>query len=252
MKQLKMNLGVAVGGLLVLVATSASAQSTILTEDFNYADGPLAVANSAWVNHSGTADTLFVASNEAQILMDGGSEDLHRVFDGGASFTSGVVTANFDIRVTAPGPISDNGDDEYFAHFWASSATTAFRARAFVHMPTAGGDYTLSISTASSSVSVDLPVDFSFDTIVPVSISFDLDAATASITAGGSTVTDFTAPPSVPEIDGFALRQSTDSNNLYTLYMDNLVVTHVPEPSTFALIGGLLALGITIVRRRRR
>lgn len=36
------------------------------------------------------------------------------------------------------------------------------------------------------------------------------------------------------------------------VYFDNITATQVPEPSTFALLGGLAALGVVMYRRRRQ
>jgi len=177
---------------MAMVVSGTTHAVVVSTENFDYADGPLAVANPDWINHSGNSQTLLVSGGAAVVTEDGGSEDAHKFFDAGASFTSGVVSASFDVSVTAAGGIPDNSDDEYFAHFWQTDNPFNFRARTFVHAPTAGGDYTLSISTLSSSTSVDLPTDFTFGETVPVLISFDLDAGIASLTAGGNTVSDLT------------------------------------------------------------
>lgn len=232
-----------------LFATSLYGQTIVLTEDFSYADGPLAVANPDWVNHSGTADTLLVASGQAVVSQDGGSEDLHRLFDGGAAFSSGVVTADFDIVVSSAMGIADNSDDEYFAHFWQTANPFNFRSRTFVHAPTAGGDYTLSIATQSSSASIDLPTDFTFGDTVPVSISYDITGGTASLTAGGNTVTDLTVNTG-QIIDAFGLRQSTNNNGRETILVDNLSVSHtvVPEPSSLMLVLFGLA-GLALIRK---
>ncbi|TWU28250.1 PEP-CTERM sorting domain-containing protein [Bythopirellula polymerisocia] len=231
----------------VAVCGSVACATTVSTDDFNYPDGPLrGQGTPPWENHSGTNDTLLVSSGAAVVSEDSGSEDLHKLFDAGASFAGGVVTASFDIVVTAPSPITSNSSDEYFAHFWQSANPNNFRARTFVHAPTAGGDYTLSISTLSSSVSTDLPTDFSFGATVPVSISFDITAGTSSLTAGGNTVYDLTSSTG-QIIDAFALRQSNSGSD-ETIRVDNLVVTHVPEPTSIAMLLG--CLGMLTIRRR--
>lgn len=161
---------------------------------------------------------------------------------------SGVVTASFDIVVNAPGAMTGT-DFEFFAHFWQSTATTAFRSRTDIVSPgTAGGDFSIGIATQASTAEVTLGdlVGFNFGDTVPVTITFDIDAGTGSLTAGGFTVN--TAVVSLGQvIDAFALRQST-SSSLETIQVDNLIVTHVPEPASAAL----LALGAAAVGTRRR
>ncbi len=232
---------------VALYGSMASA-TTVLTEDFNYPDGPLNDGNPAWVNHSGTADTLLVSGGAAAVTQNNGSEDLHRVFDAAASFTSGVVSASFDMVVTAPGAMTGT-DFEYFAHFWQSTATTAFRSRTDIVAPgTAGGDYSIGIATMASTAEVTLGdlVGFNFGATVPVTITFDIDNGTSSLTAGGQTIN--TAVISLGQnIDGFGMRQS-DSSSDETIFIDNLVVTHVPEPASVSLLLG--CLGVLAMRRR--
>ncbi len=245
-------------GMFLLCSANCGAE-VILTEDFNYPDGPLAVANPAWVFHSGTADTLFVSGGAAAVTQDSGSEDLHRLFDGAAAYSSGVVSASFDITVTVPDDPTTGApgvmvpdDYEFFVHFWQSTAPTNFRARTDIQVPNVpgpGNDYTIGISTLASASEVTLPVDFTFGTVVPVSIAFDIDMGTASLTAGGETVN--TAVVSLGTlIDGFALRQSSSSSD-ETIRVDNLVVTHipVPEPTSWMLMLSSL-LGLAACRRK--
>ena len=231
--------------LSTTVALTAVAPAiTLLSESFTYTDGALA-GNGTWVNHSGTPGTALVTGGAAVITQDAGSEDVNVSF---AEQTGGIITASFDLTVSAPAAMTGT-DFEYFAHFYPSSDGFDFRARTDIQTPNGGGDYTIGISTDSSTSEIALPVDFSFGAVVPVVVSFDIDGGTASLTAGGSTVNTTTVSLG-QVIDAFALRQSSSSSD-ETLTIDNLVISNnaVPEPSSSALLG--LAGLATLIRRKR-
>lgn len=244
--------GSVIACLSMLLAAPSSAATVLVDEQFSHPDGPLdglapvPGPGGVWTNHSGTVGSLPVVSGAASLTQDGGSGDSHTSF---AALTTGIVTASFDIVVNAPGAMTGS-DFEFFAHFWQSTATTSFRSRTDIVAPgTAGGDYSIGIATQASTAEVTLGdlVGFNFGDTVPVVITFDIDAGTSSLTAGGQTI--YTAVVSTGQvIDAFALRQST-SSSLESILVDNLVVTHeIPEPASVAL----MAMGITAVGLRRR
>lgn len=232
--------------MLCCMATLASGYANagiLLTESFSYADGDL-VGNGGWVNHNGTESFIQVSSGAAVLQHGSGSrENANTSF---AAQSSGVLTAAFDLTVNASATIGGN-DFEYFAHFYPSDDEFNFRSRTDVVAPNSGGDYTLGIATFSSTAEVTLPTDFSFGVVVPVSFTFDLDEGTSSLTAGGNTV-NTTVVSLGQVIDAFALRQSNSGND-ETLTVDNLVISHVPEPASLVLMfAGLLSIAAT--RRR--
>lgn len=209
--------------LLLIVAFTLNpsvARATTVSDDFSYPDGNL-IGNGSWSAHSGAgSNQIQVVSGQAQLVHGSGSrEDAGLPL--GVDLTSGTVTATFDLTVSDDTTIAGS-DFEYFAHFMAEGSFN-FRARVDVVAPTAGGDYTLGISSQSSTAEATLSSDFTYGVPIAVSISYDLDAQQASLTAGGETVMG-SVLESGDTLNRFALRQS-DSSNDETILIDNLVVT---------------------------
>ncbi|TSJ77541.1 PEP-CTERM sorting domain-containing protein [Rariglobus hedericola] len=95
-------------------------------------------------------------------------------------------------------------------------------------------------------------ISLNVNAVAGTSIGFTgsiLDSSNSSIIGAFGTISD-----STPTFGGtsVALRLGTGGNNVMTS-VDNLVLTTsaVPEPSTYALLGGLGALGFVLSRRRR-
>lgn len=225
---------------------SQSHGATIASDDFSYADGSL-VPNGGWENHSGNAGDLLVSGEVAVIQHGIPSEDANLFF---GDQSAGVLTATFDITVNDDTVIGDGGgtDFEYFAHFFTQGSFN-FRSRVDVQAPNGGGDYTLGISSGSSTAEATLTNDFNFGDTVSVALLFDFSDGTGSLTVNGETISGTTGAAG-QTLNAFALRQSDSSNN-ETVTVDNLVIDGqavVPEPSS-ALLGGVALLGL--LRRRR-
>ncbi|MEM7576159.1 MAG: PEP-CTERM sorting domain-containing protein [Planctomycetota bacterium] len=219
---------------------SGSACAVPITETFTYVDGDL-VGNGGWTNISGSGDLIQVVSGQAVLSHGGGSrEDLGLPL--GFDFTTGTVTASFDLIVTDDSAISGS-DSEYFAHFSNAGSSSSFVARLDVVPGGSGGDYSLGISTISSTAEATLPVDFTFGVTVPVELTFDLDAGLADLTVGTDSVASTTVSTG-ETINMFNLRQSNSSSD-ETITIDNLSI--VPEPGSAILAG----LGAVAMLRRR-
>lgn len=238
----RFKLFICAAALAAFFSSNLLGMTVIATEDFTYADGSL-VPNGGWANHSGNAGDLLVTSGAAVVQHGTPSEDANLNF---GSYSSGTLTASFDIVVNDDTVIG-GGDYEYFAHFFTNGSFN-FRSRLDVVPPTGAGDFTLGISSASSTAEATLASDFAYGSTVPVVLEFDLDSGTGSLTAGGQTIMG--SANGMEALDSFALRQSDSSNN-ESVTVDNLVISHmpVPEPNPLMLCG--LAL-ISLVGLRRR
>jgi hypothetical protein len=237
-----------VAAIAIVVVASAQATAGILaSDDFSYADGSL-VPNGGWATHSGTPGDLLVSSGAAVVQHGDPSEDANLSF---LDVSSGVLTATFDIMVTDDTEIGSGGTDfEYFAHFFTDGSFN-FRSRVDVVAPSSGGDYTLGISSTSSTAEATLPVDFDFGETVAVSIDFDLDTGIGSLTVGANTIVG-TSSSLDETLNRFALRQSDSSNN-ETVIVDNLRITGVPVPEPSTILMALMAasaVGAVGLRRK--
>lgn len=235
--------------VLGFVGATANAQ-ILINDDFNRPDGdlvgtaPTPGPGGVWANHSGSGSFIQISSGQAVVSHGGGSrEDANSTFE---LKGSGVLTAAFDIIVNATNAIT-GGDYEYFAHFFQTGDFN-FRSRLDVVEPTGSGDYTLGISSGTSTAEAVFPTDFNFGDTVSLELGFDFDSGIGSLTVGGTTVLG-TGVFLSDALDAFALRQSTSSAN-ETILVDNLVVSYVPEPTSLAL-GGFGLLALMMARRRR-
>jgi len=241
---------VSVAVSLGLLGTVANAQ-IVLQDNFDRPDGDLSGTvptpgpGGAWTAFSGIASNpLQILGGQAVVAHGAGSRE-----DAGSSFAlagSGVLTAVFDINVSAASPIT-GGDYEYFAMF-TDGGTSNFKSRLDVVEANVGGnDFTLGLATGGSTAETIFPTDFSFGQTLTVSLVFDFDTGLSSLTVGATTIQS-TGVYLGQALNTFALRQSTSSLN-ETILVDNLVVTHVPEPTTLAL-GGVGLFTLLLVRRR--
>lgn len=226
--------------LLLLPFLFSSANGTVvLTDNFSYTNGLLVGAtDSPWVSHSGTTAQADVSSG-ALNLSASETEDVSAALSG-QPYTSGVLTATFDVKFTALPTASGS----YFAHFKPTAANN-FRADLTAFTTGASsGFFRLGISN-DSFATVPVAVDLSLNTIYSVVMTWDLNTNRSSLSVNGGTAVTDTDPASSIAVYAFAFRQNS---GIGTLTVDNLVVTAVPE-TTAALLGSLGVLGL--LRRRR-
>lgn len=224
--------------LLSILGVSAATATTVLTENFAYGDGAVVGASgSPWVTHSGTAGQADIVG-ATLVLTSAEGEDINAPLSG-QPYTSGFLSSSFDVKFTALPTASGS----YFAHF--KDSTTGFRSRltSFTTGATTGF-FRLGISN-DGGTAVPVATDLALDTTYTVIMTWDLATNQSTLSVdGGTAVTDIDAATSIT-VTSFAFRQAT---GIGTMTVDNLTVTHVPEPAA-ALLGAFGVLGL--LRRRR-
>lgn len=209
-------------GLLLVVGAAYSAELGF--DNFDYADGSL-VANSggAWLNHSGTAGDLLVASGQVVVQHGTPSEDANFPF---TAQTTGDVFYGIDFSV-ASASVIPGSDNEYFAHFKDSGFGFTGRLDV-VPANNSGGDYTVGIASGSSTAEAIWATDLTFGTTYRAIVRYNIDTDLAELWIDASADSD----PSIlgvlggvpgDEVHAFCLRQS-DSNENETVLVDGLVV----------------------------
>ncbi|MGA9777015.1 MAG: immunoglobulin domain-containing protein [Verrucomicrobiia bacterium] len=152
-------------GLAVFMVFAITAKAAILVSDsFDYTDGPLVtVSANLWAHHSGSVTGEVTVTSGRVLLSEANTEDVHVLLAGQpypASGATNVFYASFKVRFTT---LPDRGG-AYFAHFKDSG--NGFRARIWALTGGAApGKFRLGISSTSGSViSVTNPMDLSLNT----------------------------------------------------------------------------------------
>ncbi len=239
--------------LCVTLVTAVDAQ-IVVNDNFNRPDGSLVGSfptpgpGGVWTSHSGTLGDLLISGGQAVVQHGVPSEDANVPF---AIQGSGLITASFDITVNDNTVIGGGTDFEYFAHF-SDGGPSAFLSRLDLvpaNVAGPGNDFTLGIATLGGAAETVFPIDFSYNTPINVTLSFDWGTGKSSVQVGATTITATSVALPGSIISAFALRQSDSSNNEQIL-VDNLIVTQVPEPSSLAL--GALGFAALVATRRRK
>lgn len=192
-----------------------------ISDDFDYPDGDLI---SSTVNWSDIGGTGVINVNNGKAIIN------HLVYKAASTaFTSseGSIYYAFDFIVNDPGsPISGN-DYEYFAIFKNNSYD--YRARLdIVEANTAGNDFSVGISTKSSTADVIWGSDLTFGTSYRATVKYNQISNIAQLWINANEETDTSVTGTDEDDPGttitqFAFRQSNTSSN-ETISIDNLVV----------------------------
>ena len=241
--------------LLVALAVSACSitQAALITEDFSYADGPLAGANggTGWSTAWGSSSSVNTPQNEYQVIageaifvgnnVNQEAISQTRAFD--APYAIGVdteLTLQFDIIINENQlgrgvgvslVDTTNGQALFFGKQINQSNTAVGGSGLGIHssMLTAGDDYAV-FSTLASSVTLTATIT-SDGTDTFASLSDGNETISATL-AGAQFVFDSL------ELNGY--HRYTLTNGVDAISMD---VTAVPEPATYLLLGLAGAIG---------
>jgi len=206
----------------VLMMASGASAVEYVNDTFSYADGSL-VGNGGWASHSGTAGDFQVVSGQAVVEHGAPSEDVNHPF---VLAAGGDVYFSFDYSVDDLGFPWTGTDTEYFAHFKNDGST--YRARLDIVPALGGGDYTLGISSSTSTAQNIWPMDLAYGVVYHVVVRYNQDFNIAELWVDASAELDFSilgdddADPGTV-ITQFAMRQS-DSEHNETVRIDNVIV----------------------------
>lgn len=193
-----------------------------ISDGFDYADGSL-IGNGLWSSHSGTAGDFQVVSGQGVVQHGAPSEDVNIEF----TSVTGDVYYSFDFSVDDPGnAIGTNGTDfEYFAHLMNGGSN--FSARMDIVAPNTTGDYTVGISSGTSTAEATWATDLVFGTTYRVTVRFNQDNSETQLWIDANAETDTSISGTsggAQTVNQFAFRQSDSSEN-ETIRVDNLVLS---------------------------
>ncbi len=226
------------------------AQTLFWYDTLNYPTGNITTNSSgAWINHSGSADTLVVAYPGGVAAQAGNryevsqarTGDIHRWFDpvNTNAVGSGTLYASFIVSVTN---LPSNSGGTYFAHFSDAGTTsfgTQFRGRLFTIVPTntfpynnnVPGIFRFGVANAKGDAAFGtngptavVPIDLALNTDYQVVLKYDIDNARCMIWVNPGTIEDETAANGsgwafdigavANPLAAFCFRQATGEGNL--------------------------------------
>lgn len=235
-----LNLNVVRNALVAItILSSGLSFGQLVEEPFTYPNGDL-VGKGYWAAHT-SAGLNSVQVLGGRIVVEhgsGGREDVNIPF---TDQTSGTVYVSLDFSVFDLGSPVSGTDSEYFVHF--NTGSTVMRARMDIVPPTGAGDYSVGISSSTSTAQNVWGTDLSFGTFYTAVIAYNIDEgqATLWIDPTKETSTNIQGNTSSgSRVSALAFRQSTSSSSERIL-IDNLtigtafteVVTVVPETITW-------------------
>lgn len=264
---MKKLLSITLAGLMLVTIQSAAA--VLITDDFTYIDGPLA-GSGDWARgvNSPAADNPsdYISVENNQVKFDWTTTDpinnvVRHLWDSADQLTTGSAYAIFDFRVTLAPSVEANARPGFFS--FANSAGSAQRGFVGIQAGSSADTFQLGVS-ANSQLDTNFAfsnMDLVLNTSYTIMVGHDIDASTTSLWIG---TTNPALTPIVSSTSGTTadLRRvnlrmynsdgDVGTTNLGTFYLDNLTITTIPEPSTYAVLAGLMAMAMIIRRRFKK
>lgn len=236
--------------LTTLIALSAAfagnARAQLLSDTFSYTDGPLVTRpSSPWTTSSGAAGEQDVISGRL-FLDDDDTEDTVASFS--TPVVSGILSAHFDLEISTT-DVPTSGAGSYFTHFVTTSSTQVGRVFTLSNPGGPTGSFRIGISTGAGAPTTVFSTSFTAGTTYGANLTYDFSTQLATLSINGVGTVAATDTFAVTSIDRYAFRQNSSAGDQF---IDNLVVTAIPEPSVYMLLGvGLLLCGQRFLRGRK-
>lgn len=267
-------------GFLLLLGTSLCSASPFLSDNFDsYSDGLLS-GQGSWTRAPSTDDPATQpAVSSGSVFFDWPStaavnSATNRLVASEDQLATGWLYVAFDLRVSVAPTTDVTGLDSLRPGFFAlrNSAGSANRGRIGINPGSLADTFTLGVSSGSqlqSSYNF-AGSDLNLNTDYTVVLGYNIDTTAAQIWINPADQTALPVASAAGSNSVQSIRRITlgiDNNdgaggfsNMGQFTLDNLmsattlgeVGVAVPEPSTYALIFGGIAVGFILLRRRTR
>ncbi len=250
-------------------AASSLVGAVLVADGFDYDDGPLA-GQGDWARgvNNPTSDNPsdHIAVQDGWVRFDWTTTDsinnvVRQIWPTGDAVETGMIYAIFDFRATQ----APQSESDVRPGFLSFGDGTGSQQRGFVGLQPGSEPDTLQLGVAPATqlgTGYTYATDLSLNTVYTVMVGFDTENQDTSLWLGT------TNPNAVPAItvagsgSNNGIRRlnlrlynsdgAGGTTNLGIFEIDNLVVTTIPEPRVYAALAGLLAMGLVLLRRRRR
>lgn len=255
----------------ILFALLPASGAILISDSFNYPNGALA-GNGGWDRgtNSPTSDnpSNYITVENNAVKFDWTTTApinnvVRHLWGSGAgdAQTSGSIYAIFDIRVT----LAPQAAPDVRPGFLSFASSDGSQQRGFVGIQAGSTSDTFQLGVSANSQNG--PAfefagdDLDLNTTYSVMIGHNIDTSTTSLWIG---TTDTSLVPVAVKTEGTTTNIRRVNLRLYNsdggagttdlgiFYLDNLTITTIPEPSTYAAIAGLMALALIIRRRIKK